>query len=397
MISVEQAIECVVTHTPVSKKTKLPTEKSLGLVLAKDIISPINLPSFDNSAMDGFAINTSSIKDLPIELPLQGEIAAGHHFHETIKEGSAFRIFTGAPTPKNCNAVIIQEKCKINNGSVVINQQEVFPNQNIRKIGEQVEKGSVALRSGTYITAATIGYLHSIGVTTVTVYNPPKIALISTGDELINPGEKLQFGQIYNSNQSMLLSAFSTLPHSTIDSFELPDNLKESIKLLNRIVSEYDFVISTGGISVGDHDYIGTALKQLGANQHFYKVKQKPGKPLYFGTIEKCTVFALPGNPAAALTCFEVYIKTAIKKFIGLENPVTKPQGYKSGNQFVKKGDRAQFLKARICNETHKVEILEGQSSNMLHTFAIANALVFIPENKMTISEGEIVKTYRLK
>ena len=261
-------------------------------------------------------------------------------------------------------------------------------------MGEQVKIGEIALKEGTKLTPAAIGYLASLGVTEVEVFKKPRIAIVATGNELTTPGIPLEHGKIYESNSIMLASALSSLDYTNVSIHKVEDDYINTKNLLNTIINENDLVLITGGISVGDYDFVGKALEELAVEKVFYKVKQKPGKPLFFGKKETSRIFALPGNPAAALSCFYIYAYPALQKMSGAINYHLVETIANSTSTFVKKGDRAQFLKAHITN--NNVEILEGQSSAMLQTFALANAFVYVSEEQPSIAIGDNVQVIHL-
>ncbi|UKM64418.1 molybdopterin molybdotransferase MoeA [Flavobacteriaceae bacterium GSB9] len=390
MISIEKAIQLVKQHIePLLRVTTKPIEKAGGYQLMEDIQSPINMPPFRQSAMDGYALNLHD----HLDYHLIGEIKAGDEKQLFLKPGEAIRIFTGAAVPDSANAVIMQEKVLVNGSKINIGQQ-IVPEYNIRPLGEQVKKGALALRKDTKLTPAAIGYLSSLGISEVSVYKKPSIAIVSTGNELVNLGFDLPFGKIYESNSKMLLSALYSLKFYDVSIHKVPDDYAKTLSKLKTIIEQNDMVMITGGISVGDYDYVGKALKELAVEEVFYKVKQKPGKPLFFGKKEGTNIFALPGNPAAALTCFYVYVYIALQNMMGRENNQLPYMKAKSLSNFEKKGDRPQFLKAIYIKGN--VEILEGQSSATQHTFALSNALVFIPEHVTKIEINDSVETILL-
>jgi len=283
----------------------------------------------------------------------------------------------------------MQEKVTVDGQKIEIDDV-VSKGKNIRPLGEQIKKGKVALKKGIKLTAAAIGYLTSLGITEVEVYKKPSIAVIVTGDELIEAGKSLPYGKIYESNSIMLLNALSSLGFTNISQHKINDNYTNTLAKLDKVIKKNDMVIITGGISVGDYDFVGKALIELGVKEIFYKVKQKPGKPLFFGVKEGTTIFALPGNPAAALSCFYIYVNSALQKIAGNSDYSLTKVIAKSNSEYIKKGDRAQFLKAILKNGN--VTILEGQSSAMLHTFALANSFVYVPESVNAININDDVE-----
>jgi molybdopterin molybdotransferase len=373
MISINEAINAVIANShEISKEVNLPLLESGNSTLFKDVYSTINMPPFRQSAMDGYALHLHDDGSYN----LIDEVKAGDSHQPELKPGEAVRIFTGAAVPDSANAVIMQEKVVVNENIITV-ESKLSEEFNIRAIGEQVKEGELALKKGTKITPAAIGYLSSLGITQVSVYKKPTVAIITTGNELVEAGEPLKYGKIYESNSKMLHNAQVNLGYNEISVLKIEDNYDETYSQLKRCIEENDLVIITGGISVGDYDFVGKALSALKVKEIFYKVKQKPGKPLFFGKKEETLVFALPGNPAAALSCFYVYVCLALNKLSGLGAEQFPKLKAKSNTKFVKNGDRPQFLKAIYNNGS--VSLLEGQSSAMLQTFAIANALVQIP------------------
>ena len=390
MISISDAISTVKKHgKPLLKKTIKKVEKAGGYILFEDILSPINMPPFRQSAMDGYALHLHD--DLSYDLI--GEIKAGDSNQPELKKGEAVRIFTGAPVPNSANAVMMQEKVKQDGNSITI-EHHIPQELNIRPLGEQVRTGAIALKKGTRLTPAAIGYLISLGIAEVSVFKKPNIAIVTTGNELVEAGQDLSYGKIYESNSKMLLSALYNLKYYDVTLYRVEDDYTKTVETLNEAIKDNNLVLITGGISVGDYDFVGKALKALEVEELFYKVKQKPGKPLFFGKKNDTQIFALPGNPAAALSCFYVYVYITLQTFMNrnvLELPRVKAT---SISNFQKKGDRPQFLKAIY---THgEVEILEGQNSSMLQTFALSNALVYAPESVTQIKKGDTIETIQL-
>ena len=385
MISVLEALDKVKTHSKSNTKSETRLlNNAMGCILFGDIVSPIYMPPFRQSAMDGYAIALHDKK----EYTLTGEVKAGDDYHPILKPGEAIRIFTGAAVPDTANAVIMQEKTTVTNNTLILDEKGVL-NENIRPKGEQVEKGEIALPKGTVITPAVIGYLASLGITEIEVYKKPNISVITTGNELTPPGKPLTYGKIYESNSAMLIAALSSLGYNEFCVYTVEDEFNQTLETIKHAIASSDLVLLTGGISVGDYDFVGTALNELKVSEIFYKVKQKPGKPLYFGKNNDTLIFALPGNPAAALTCFYHYVYPSLQWISGNKNFELNQIQAKAANSFKKKGDRAQFLKASLKHNT--VTLLEGQSSAMLQTYALANALVYVPEECHTINENDLV------
>lgn len=390
MITVEEAIELVQKNIfPLKQKESRSVLTSVNYVLSKDVYSPINMPPFRQSAMDGYALCLHN----SVTYNVIDEVKAGDGHQPTLKTGEAVRIFTGAAVPNNANAVIMQEKVTVENQKITI-ENSVQINDNIRPLGEQVKKGDIALKKGIRITPAAIGFLTSLGIIKINVCKKPSITIVVTGNELAEAGQQLTYGNIYESNSGMLLNSLLTLGFTNVTTFIVEDDYTKTLSILNKVITKNDMVLITGGISVGDYDFVGKALKELGVKEIFYKVKQKPGKPLLFGKKDNTFIFALPGNPAAALSCFYIYVNLALQKLSGnIDYSLTKIKAISNSN-FTKKGDRTQFLKAIL--KEGKVTILEGQSSAMLQTFALANALVYVPETLDSININDKVEVILL-
>lgn len=390
MISVTEAISKVKSHFFKSKPITLQLSEALHFVLAEDVFSKIDMPPFPQSAMDGYALKLWD----KLEYTIMGETKAGDDANFILKEGEAVRIFTGAKVPATADAVIMQEKTSVKKNVVTVTENP-FRNQNIRPQGEQIKTGELAIAKATVLTPSAISYLTSLGITEVSVYPKPKVAIVVTGSELQTAGQALQPGKIYESNSVLLKSTLQAEHILDTKIFRVADNYESTEQLLDEVTTTFDFVLVSGGISVGEYDFVGKALRALGTEEIFYKVKQKPGKPLFFGKRAETFVFALPGNPASALTCFYMYALPMLRYFSGIEHPFLKKTNCKLTNEFKVNGDRAQFLKAVV--KGHSVDILRQQSSAMISGFIEANAYVFVPENSETLAKEASVEVILLK
>ncbi|MFK8036733.1 MAG: gephyrin-like molybdotransferase Glp [Crocinitomicaceae bacterium] len=391
MKTVEEALKIVEENTLSNNNViEIAVKNSFRYVLAEDVQSPIDMPPFPQSAMDGYAVNYDD-QNLPIQLV--GEVAAGQAQHYNLLSNQAVRIFTGAEVPPSANMVIRQEDVKAKDHTLKVS---TFPRigANIRPQGEQIRKGAVALPHGHMLNEASIGFLASLGISSVGVYAMPKVAVISTGDELVSIGETLNAGQIYDSNSLMLNAALCAKGFEESTIVKVKDNYQETVNAVEDALLKYDVLLCSGGISVGDYDFIGKALAENKVVTKFYKVKQKPGKPLFFGKKENTYVFGLPGNPAACLTGFYIYALPLLNKLKGGSFSGLKLCKAKLKSDYTRKGDRAEFLKGEIVN--NDAEILEGQSSAMLKSFSIANGLIYVPIEQTKIFAGDVISYYEL-
>ncbi|MBO9583779.1 MAG: molybdopterin molybdotransferase MoeA [Flavobacterium sp.] len=384
MIEVKEALEIVAANSSVLSTQKIPVHKALGYILAETIYSPISMPPFRQSAMDGYAF-TRSIRH---QFDIVGISQAGDHKNIKLKENEAVRIFTGAYVPKNADTVVMQEDVMVNGDSILIAKMpETFAN--VRSKGEQINAEDLVFDANTLITPAAIGFLACLGITEITVYRKPKVAILVTGNELVKPGKKLPKGKIYESNSVMLQAALQTIGITKIKVHTVKDNLKATKKALQPILKKNDIVLISGGISVGDYDFVKDALLKNGVEELFYKINQKPGKPMFFGAKKDTLVFALPGNPASSLTNFYIYVYPAVKNKMGFSNTHLPKIVRKLDNDITNATGKTLFLKA-LYNE-NSVEILDGQSSAMLNSFAVANGLVIVPHDIESIKKGASV------
>lgn len=384
MIKVEDAIAIIEANSKKMPTKLISVSKALGYVLAEKVISPIDMPPFRQSAMDGYAF-THSIRH---QYDIIGTSQAGDHSNIKLKNTEAIRIFTGAFVPDNADTVVMQEHVMANKDSILIaTMPERF--SNVRPKGEQIRKEDIVFEANTLITPAAIGFLACLGITEVEVYKKPKAAILVTGNELVQPGKKLKKGKIFESNSVMLEAALETIGIKKTKVYRVKDNLKATKNALKSILKKYDVVLISGGISVGDYDFVKEALLQNGVQELFYKINQKPGKPMFFGSKNETLVFALPGNPASSLTNFYIYVSPAIKNKLGFTE-IHKTKVVRKLNSDIKNSTgKTLFLKAKY-DET-KVTVLDGQSSAMLNTFAVANSLLIVPEYIQEYKKGQLV------
>ena len=384
MIQVEEALSIIENNSFVNFAKKISVSKSLHYVLAEDVFSPIDMPPFRQSAMDGYAFLHSELNNFEVV----GIIQAGDFNNSDIKKNQAIRIFTGAPIPDCVDTVVMQEHTEWNDDKLEITKMPV-QFANVRPQGEQIKVGELALPKNSLITPASIGFLIGLGITEVFVFAKPKIAIVVTGNELVKAGQDLPLGKIFESNSTMLKSALIQVGIEKVKILRVEDDFEKTKKVLKKCIYKFDMVLVSGGISVGDYDYVKEALLSNDVEELFYKINQKPGKPLFFGKTNKTLIFALPGNPASSLTCFYVYVLPALKKMLGLELVHIPKIKRKINVDFQNTTGKSLFLKGFYSDEN--VEVLESQSSAMLNTFAIANGFVFIPYDCSIIKKNQEV------
>lgn len=374
MIQVTEALNIIAENSSKMPIVKIKVSKSLGYVLAEAIYSPINMPPFRQSAMDGYAFTHGELTQFEVVKTAQ----AGDFLDEKIQKNQAVRIFTGAFVPDDTDTVVMQEHTSVKDNLLEIEKMPAAF-ANVRAKGEQIKKGELVFDVNTVITPAAIGFLACLGITKIKVYEKPKVAILVTGNELIAAGKKLPKGKIYESNSLMLEAALKTIGIKKPTVFKVKDSLKKTTKAVESCLANFDVLLISGGISVGDYDYVKEALLKNGVTELFYKINQKPGKPLFFGRKENKIVFALPGNPASSLTCFYVYAFPALKKMMGFEAIHLPEMKRKINTDFKNTTGKTLFLKALY--EDEKVTVLDSQSSAMLNTFSIANSFIVVPHD----------------
>lgn len=386
MIPVSEAKQQILKHCKPPRVEEKPLSDALGFVLAETLLAQMDTPPFDNSAMDGYAFSYAKW-DKKSPLKVVGEIQAGSEHTPKTNANEALRIFTGAAVPPGLDTVIMQEKVIHKDDKIVLQDENLKQGGNVRPKGSQTKKGDVALKKGQYITPAGISYLAGMGFSKVKVFAKPKVSIIVTGKELVKAEQHLERGKIYESNGIGLTAAlrqFNIEPVSVEWVDDVPQDIEKAIE--NQLGS--DLVILTGGVSVGNYDLVPAALEQCGVQKIFHKVKQKPGKPFYFGKTSTALIFALPGNPAAVMTCFYEYVVTALDAFMQKQHLKTLELPLE--NEFHKNPGLTYFLKGKTTEGG--VKILDSQLSYMLNSLAVADCLITLEEDKTDFKKGELVK-----
>lgn len=387
MISVQDAFSVLQDMVRVMPPIDLPLAQARQHVLSETVFSTINMPPFRQSAMDGFAV---ALHD-SLTYEIIGEIKAGDGHQVALLAGQAVKIFTGAAVPDSAQAVIQIEKVTAANGVLQL-QETPRTAQNIRPIGEQIAAGDLALTKGTLLNAAAIGFLAGLGFTSVQVFQKPKVGIVVTGNELSKPGTPLEYGKVYESNGIMLATALQDAFIENTTLYEVNDDFENTKNTLEEALTVNDVVLVSGGISVGDYDFVAQALRELQVTTLFYKVNQKPGKPLFAGKLEDKIVFALPGNPAAFMTCFYVYVLPTLAVLSGQKANYNQSVLLPLAHDYSVHNSRCQFLKATITGNI--ASVLSHQASSMLNSFAIANGLIYVPNGTYELKKGDAVAVY---
>ncbi len=390
MVTTVEAKEIISFHLPEpTKSANVPLHDALGYTLATDVLAPYAIPNFAQSSMDGYAIR---YVDCNQELAVTARIPAGDTRQKKISNGQAARIFTGAPLPLGADSVVMQEKVQLNdNGSILVIDDDLQKGDNVRLKGSEVEKNALAIQEGTFLTPAALGYLAAIGCSHVDIYSPPRIAILLTGDELIPPGAPLGFGEVYESNSVQLRGALSQLGIKTIDIHHIADDPKKLKVAIDRSLENADVLLLVGGVSVGDYDFVSAVAKECGIEQRFHRIRQKPGKPMFFGTKQQKPVFGLPGNPSSALTCFYMYVAPALQQLMQVPTR-TKKITVPITHDYRKKAGLTHFLKGSY--QRTSVTALHAQESYRMQSFAQATCLIVIPQEAEVVYAGDLIDAY---
>jgi molybdopterin molybdotransferase len=366
----------------------LPISAIGGLRLAEDILSPNDIPYFNQSSVDGYAFIFDSSD---AQLKIVGQVQAGPNEKVNIQKGEAIRIFTGAPVPSGADTIVMQEKVSIEGDNLTILDKQLKKGDNLRKAGSEIPKNAIALKKGMVMNAAAIGVIASLGIENAKVIPPPMVTIIVTGNEIKRPGEELSFGEVYDSSSFAMKSILDKLGCKNIIVKYVKDELSEIVAQLKSAVDSSDLILLTGGVSVGDYDFTLQAFEACGINSVFHKIKQKPGKPLLFGKYNNKVVFGFPGNPASVLTCFYEYVYPSIGRMMELDLDLSK-QYLKVTNDYSKPLGLTHFLKARV--EANEVSILTGQESYKISSLAMANAFVVLGEEDGAVQKSDKVEVH---
>ena len=371
-------------------------EVALGRVLAKPLKAVRNQPPFDASAMDGYAVVGADLADAPATLRLIGLSAAGHGFKGKLKRGDCVRTFTGAPVPRGADAVVIQENTEADGKSIRM-LQPARPQQNIRFTGLDFRKGDALLPANLALGARDIGLAAAANAAKLAVRRRPVVAIIATGDELVLPGRAPRADQIVSSNSHALAAMAQHLGATVLNLGIVADNLKATERAIAR-AAKADILVTTGGASVGDHDYVQEALKNSGVAIDFWKIAMRPGKPFMYGRKKRQHVLGLPGNPVSSLVCARLFLKPLIDALLGL------PMGddlveARLGASMKENDSRQDYVRATLRESpdgSRTVIPFAVQDSSMQRTFREAQALIVRPPFARVAGQGDVVKILRL-
>ncbi|GLY31375.1 gephyrin-like molybdotransferase Glp [Kineosporia sp. NBRC 101731] len=395
MRSVDEHLKLCLKNLGPLPAVEVPLSEAAGCVLAQDVVSGIDMPRFDNSSMDGYAVRAAEVASAtagsPVNLPVLGDIPAGRGDALELAPGTTLRIMTGAPVPAGADSVV-QVEWTDGGVSQVRIDRPVPPGKNIRRSGEDVREGETVLTAGTWLTARHITLAASVGIDRLTVHPRPRVVVLPSGSELVPPGKPLQPGQIHDSNGYGLIAAAQAAGTHARHGGIMPDTPEAVGSMLEAAAADADLLITTGGVSAGAYDTVKAVLRELGTME-FVQVAMQPGKPQGFGTIgpRNTPLFTLPGNPVSALLSFEVFVAPALRRLAGRPDldrstpTATVVEGWRSPPA------RRQFARCllTVTAAGPTVRPVGGQGSHLVADLAGANCLVIVPEDVTQVSEGD--------
>ena len=399
LMSADDALTFLIDSASVTAMTEaVSLDDSLGRILASDIHSTINVPGFDNSAMDGYtiALNDNQVAQENLSFDVVDRIAAGSTGND-LKIGNAARIFTGAPIPNGANTVVMQEECTLSEDkSQITVKRAINLNENIRPTGNDILKDNVILSSGRQIKPQDISLAASVGVGELVVFKKIKVGVFFTGDELVEPGNPLTPGKIYNSNRYALVALLKQVGCDVINLGNIEDKLDTTCEALEALESQCDLIMTTGGVSVGEEDHVKPAVEKLG-ELNLWKIRMKPGKPLAYGKVKQTPFIGLPGNPVSSFVTFCIFSLPFIKKMQGNSNYESKILKVKTNFDCKRAKPRREYARVRIdhSTETPLANLFPKQGSDVMSSVVWADGIIEIPENT-TFETGTILNYYSM-
>ena len=399
LMSADDALSFLIDSASVTAMTEaVSLDDSLDRILASDIHSTINVPGFDNSAMDGYtiALNDTQVAQENLSFDVVDRIAAGSTGND-LKIGNAARIFTGAPIPNGANTVVMQEECTLSEDkSQITVKRAINLNENIRPTGNDILKDNVILSSGRQIKPQDISLAASVGVGELVVFKKIKVGVFFTGDELVEPGNPLTPGKIYNSNRYALVALLKQVGCDVINLGNIEDKLDATCEALEALESHCDLIMTTGGVSVGEEDHVKPAVEKLG-ELNLWKIRMKPGKPLAYGKVKQTPFIGLPGNPVSSFVTFCIFSLPFIKKMQGNSNYESKILKVKTNFDCKRAKPRREYARVRIdhSTETPLANLFPKQGSDVMSSVVWADGIIEIPENT-TFETGTILNYYSM-
>ena len=399
-LSVDKAqtfIQHLIQTRPTIETEELPLMQTLGRIVSQDIISPINVPAHDNSAMDGFAFDGQELGHTALRLRVVGTAFAGKAWQGTVSLGECVKIMTGAVMPAGLDTVIAQELTTVDSSGadtiVEIPTGILQAGDNRRKAGEDLQQGIAALRAGSTLSPAALGLVASLGIAKVKVYRPLRVAYFSTGDEVLSLGEAVREGAVYDSNRYTVFGLLSRMGCQVVDMGVVRDDPVLLEQAFQQASTNADVVITSGGVSVGEADFTKAMMKKLG-DVAFWKIAMRPGRPMAVGRLGDCILFGLPGNPVAVMVTFLAFVKPALLQMMGCTPTATPYLRAKSAVTLRKKPGRTEYQRGfvrTLADGTLQVEAAGNQGSGVLRSMVEANGLIVLHHHQSNVAKGDEV------
>ena len=389
VLSADEAVARLVARArPLGTQRVLPLSQALGRVLACDVTAGLDNPAYDNSAMDGYGVRLADCRAAgETTLPVGGRSAAGDAPGATLPVGQAVRIFTGAPVPLGVDAVLPQEACRADQGTVTLSRPR--PGENIRKRGEDFQQGQVVLRAGTVLRPPELALAAALGLAGIAVFDRPKVAYFSTGNEVCAPGQPLPPGGIYDSNRFALQALVQQMGCDGVDLGHLPDNLADITAALRAAEHQADVILTSGGVSVGDEDHVKNAVQAVGEID-FWRVAIRPGRPVAFGRVGQTPFLGLPGNPVSGMVCFMIFARPFLARLAGRSGAPLVHTLLPARFGFRKKPGRREWLRGWV--QEGQVMSFPQQGSNLLTSMVAATGLIDVDEHSEGFAPGDLVR-----
>ncbi|MXW64122.1 MAG: molybdopterin molybdotransferase MoeA [Bacteroidetes bacterium SB0662_bin_6] len=397
-ISFPEARDIVLDHLPDPHEDVTGLDRALGKTLGRPVAAAENIPPFDNSAMDGFAVRAQDVPAPGVCLPLAGEISAGCSDTHPLAPGTCVRIMTGAPLPEGANAVIPIEVAEVHaEENSVTFLKAASPGDHVRSAGQDMPRGRTVLEAGNVLSPADIAVLASLGQVQVPIARPPEVSIVTTGNELIEPSEALRPGKIRNANGPALAAQIATAGGQVYGQFHARDT-REAVRNALEAACKGDMLVISGGVSVGDYDFVKEVLEDMGLSMLFWRVRQRPGKPLVFGLLGDIPVFGLPGNPVSSAVCFEAYVRPALAGMLGRQDTLPRLESAVLGKDIPKKRGLHHFVPGRARWTERRLIVAPAgpQGSHIVSSLALADGLIHLPESLDEAPAGMPVSFERL-
>lgn len=401
MLSVRAALETVLSHVRPLGFEQVALTEAAGRILATPVVATRTVPPFDNCAMDGFAVRSCDVEGAspqsPVVLRLLETVAAGDLPRQVLAAGTAVQVMTGSPVPPGADAVVRVEDTAVTGDRVSI-YRAARPGDHIRRAGEDIRQGEEVLAAGRLLRPADIGVLASLGLSTVLVARRARVGILATGNELVDLGQPLEPGKIANSNAYALAAAVREAGAEPLIHGIVPDHVARATEVFRMALDCSDVLLSTGGVSMGSFDLVREILAGLGVREHFWKVRQKPGKPLSFGTQEHKLVFGLPGNPVSALVCFYLYVRPALLGSSGARAVYPPVVRARAECEFPASEGLTDFVRCTLREQNGELWAMPtgSQSSGVLRSLVLGDGLAVVPEAQAEVRAGDALRVIEL-